>query len=395
MTIHNIAIIGAGIGGLAAAIFLARHGYSVTIYEQAEQAQPVGAGFLLQPPGQVVLDQLGVLDSILQDAVPILGLQSKTVGGYSILDLDYRNLKGSLRHGLGVQRRTIHDALYRAAAALDGIHFRWGHTVDHCLTTKRHATVTANERTDQYELCIIASGANSDLANTLFERRRRRAYAWGCIWTTIDLPASLSPTLLHQRCQRADRMMGILPVLKDGDGYRAALYWSVKVADVAQLNADQTQTIKSEITDFWPEAAASVEPLGHDDFIAATYRDVWTPTPFDRRVVAIGDACHATSPQLGQGCTMALLDAYWLSHHLLQADDEIDAALGRWWQTRKRQLQYVRQLSRFLTPLYQSDNGLFATFRNAVVAPMGKLPGFYGLQLKTLASEVFLRQIDQ
>ncbi|MEL7298292.1 MAG: FAD-dependent monooxygenase, partial [Pseudomonadota bacterium] len=146
---QNIAIIGAGIGGLASAILLARQGCSVTIYEQAERAEPVGAGFLLQPPGQAVLSELGVLDTILQDAVPIFGLQSRTVNGYSILDLDYRELKGTQRHGLGVQRRTIHDALYRAAEKMERIEFRWGHAVDHCETTDQHATVTSNERTDQ------------------------------------------------------------------------------------------------------------------------------------------------------------------------------------------------------------------------------------------------------
>ena len=56
----DIAVIGSGIGGLASSIFLARQGHQITVYEQADSPRPVGAGFLLQPPGQRVLGKLGV-----------------------------------------------------------------------------------------------------------------------------------------------------------------------------------------------------------------------------------------------------------------------------------------------------------------------------------------------
>ncbi len=389
MNTQNIAIIGGGIAGLASAIFFAREGCDVTIYEQAKEPGPVGAGFLLQPPGQQVLAQLGVLNDVLEHAAPIHGLQSQTIGGYSILDLDYRDLPGAPRHGLGVQRSTIYNALYRKAQSSSGITFRWGHTVEH--VAGDNATVQANGQSNTYDLCVLASGANSDLAAEFFPRRVRSQYTWGCIWTTIDLPAGFSPELLHQRCHRADHMMGILPVLKTDNAHKAALYWSIKVDDAQGSDDRQNAAIKQQIMDFWPDAAASIEPLELPDFICATYRDVWTPNPVNGRAVAIGDVCHATSPQLGQGCTMALLDAAWLVRCVAE-HDSLEAALQRWWKIRKRQLVYVRQLSRFLTPLYQSDNRLYGVFRNALVAPTGRLPGFYRLQLKTLASEVFLEQ---
>ncbi|MEO0421836.1 MAG: NAD(P)/FAD-dependent oxidoreductase [Pseudomonadota bacterium] len=391
---YEIAIIGGGIGGLASAIALARRGAKVTVYERAESPGPVGAGFLLQPPGQAVLGKLGVLDDVLTHAVPITGLQSKTTAGYAILDLDYRDLRGPPRHGLGVQRSTIYSALYHEALRCDDIEFRWGHTVDTVATDEAAASVRVGGDSASYDLCVLSAGANSDLTDQLFHRRTNKAYAWGCVWTTIDLPSGFAPDLLHQRCRRADRMMGILPVLKEHGGYKAALYWSVKVADVRRADVAQSAQIKRALIDFWPEAASSIEPLEQGDLISATYRDVWTPKPYAGRLVAIGDACHATSPQLGQGCTMALLDAYLLACGLEQGAGNIDAALERWWRRRQWQLQYVRQLSRFLTPLYQSDHASFGVFRNAVVAPTGRLPGFYSLQLKTLASEVFLPSID-
>ncbi|MEM7259403.1 MAG: FAD-dependent oxidoreductase [Pseudomonadota bacterium] len=72
MSIKHIAVVGGGIAGLASAIFLGRQGYKVTIYEQADGPRPVGAGFLLQPPGQLVLDKLGVLASVRAQSAAIV-----------------------------------------------------------------------------------------------------------------------------------------------------------------------------------------------------------------------------------------------------------------------------------------------------------------------------------
>lgn len=62
MALESIAIIGGGIGGLASAILLSKKGYQVTIYDKAKSPQPVGAGFLLQPSGQAILQEIGVTD---------------------------------------------------------------------------------------------------------------------------------------------------------------------------------------------------------------------------------------------------------------------------------------------------------------------------------------------
>lgn len=57
--INKIAIIGAGTAGLATAILFARQEIQVTLFEKAEQLQPVGAGLLLQPAGLAVFEHLG------------------------------------------------------------------------------------------------------------------------------------------------------------------------------------------------------------------------------------------------------------------------------------------------------------------------------------------------
>ena len=403
---NTVAIIGGGIGGLASAVLLANQGYQVTIYEQAKKPAPVGAGFLLQPPGQWVLDQLGVLAEISAQSVPIYGLHSKTNSGRELLKLKYSQLKGEPRHGLGVQRSTIYEALLKRASESNNVTISWNSRIEKLGHSHESVQVLNAGAEKRYDLCILSSGSNSELANEHFENRIKRPYGWGCLWTTISLPETLSPHILHQRFQGATKMMGILPVFNkpsNNNDYQAALYWSMKNSDIDRFGEPQFEQVQQEIMAFWPEAKSAVEALCYPNFVSAKYNDIWTPKPYKGRLVAIGDVSHATSPQLGQGCTMALLDAWSLAQHLPNSRDylgnsstsqhsidekSLDDVLGRWWKSRRYQLAYVRQLSKFLTPLFQSESKSCELFRDWIMAPTGKLPVFDTLQLKTLASEV-------
>jgi 2-polyprenyl-6-methoxyphenol hydroxylase-like FAD-dependent oxidoreductase len=63
----RIAIVGSGTAGPAVATFLARDGHDVHLFERAPQKLPVGAGFLLQPTGLAVLNELGIRDDLMPD----------------------------------------------------------------------------------------------------------------------------------------------------------------------------------------------------------------------------------------------------------------------------------------------------------------------------------------
>jgi salicylate hydroxylase len=90
-------------------------------------------------------------------------------------------------------------------------------------------------------------------------------------------------------------------------------------------------------------------------------------------VLRIGDAWHATSPQLGQGANMALLDATSLAL-ALERSASLDEALT--WHVRQRWLHVAlyQTLSAGLTPFYQSDSRLLPIMRDVAIGPMTGLP---------------------
>ncbi len=95
--------------------------------------------------------------------------------------------------------------------------------------------------------------------------------------------------------------------------------------------------------------------------------------PYAERLVAVGDAFHAASPQLGQGANMALLDVRALAR-ALATESDLGEALATYATERRRQMSYYQALSRGFTPFYQSDSRLLPPLREFVVAPATRLP---------------------
>src|SRR5450432_2826767 len=92
-----------------------------------------------------------------------------------------------------------------------------------------------------------------------------------------------------------------------------------------------------------------------------------------RNLVFIGDAAHCTSPQLGQGANLALMDAYILAECVHQANS-VSQALITYQQQRERHLAFYQMASRMLTPFFQSHSIVFARLRALIGGMACKIP---------------------
>ena len=120
-----------------------------------------------------------------------------------------------------------------------------------------------------------------------------------------------------------------------------------------------------------------------EDLTWARYHDVVMPEYHTDRCVVVGDAAHATSPQLGQGTNLALLDAVVLCECLGQ-DVPLAQALERYTQMRRRHLHFYSQASRWLTPLFQSDLWVLPFLRDLFMNSGFGLPVMGPLTRQTL-----------
>ncbi len=381
-TLH-IGIAGAGPAGLAAALMLSRRGHRVEILERFDAASPVGSGLMLQPTGLTVLNTLGLLQPMLVLGSRIdrlYGADAKS--GRTVLDVRYDALAGG-RFGLAVQRAALFNTLHDAVAAA-GLPVKTGVTLTKVRMAGGKAVLldAQGHEAGAYDLVIDASGARSTLAAGSTAAPKVRELAYGAFWATLDSDGlNHDPHALVQRYDRAKVMIGILPAgrARMGERDRVAFFWSLRVADADVIRQAGLDRWKARILDYWPDCAPLLDQISDwEQLTLARYAHRTMRRPVSGRIAFVGDSAHSTSPQLGQGANMALLDVAALSHALETAGD-LDAALAAYAAARRNHVALFQLLSLLFTPFYQSDSTALAWLRDRLVATVARTPPMQGL----------------
>ncbi len=381
-TLH-IGIAGAGPAGLAAALMLSRRGHRVEILERFDAASPVGSGLMLQPTGLTVLNTLGLLQPMLVLGSRIdrlYGADAKS--GRTVLDVRYDALAGG-RFGLAVQRAALFNTLHDAVAAA-GLPVKTGVTLTKVRMAGGKAVMldAQGHEAGAYDLVIDASGARSTLAAGSTAAPKVRELAYGAFWATLDSDGlNHDAHALVQRYDRAKVMIGILPAgrARMGERDRVAFFWSLKVADADVIRQAGLDRWKARILDYWPNCAPLLDQISDwEQLTLARYAHRTMRPPVSGRIAFVGDSAHSTSPQLGQGANMALLDVAALSHALETAGD-LDAALAAYAAARRNHVALFQLLSLLFTPFYQSDSTALAWLRDRLVATVARTPPMQGL----------------
>lgn len=179
----NIAIAGFGVAGGALAILLARAGHAVTVFERAPQPGPVGAALLLQPSGQSVLRELGLLEAIEAQSARLSGIEAWTPRGWKFSDLKVaRVLPGA--YALGVHRGVLFEAL-KAAALAAGVKLCAGAEIVSGRATKSGIVPVdaAGAEIGEFDLLAACDGARSQLRQAVNPSLLLpRPAAWGALW---------------------------------------------------------------------------------------------------------------------------------------------------------------------------------------------------------------------
>lgn len=376
----TIAIIGCGTAGLAAALLLERAGHTVTLVERFNEPQPLGSGLILQPSGLAVLDALGLTAPLIAAGSRIdrlFGLNAVT--GSVVLDVRYAALKRE-RFGVGIHRAALFEALFAAVqkrpiAIETGVEIG---DIDPAANGKVSLAAASGRCIGPFDLVVDASGTRSPLLGHAIRPATRVPLSYGALWANVPLAGTaFDRHALEQRYRRASVMVGVLPIGRpDGEPEpQAALFWSLKADALDAWRSAGLAAWKAEVERVWPVTAPLLAHITEPEQLTfANYRHQTLPRPYGRRIAFIGDAAHSTSPQLGQGANMALLDAYALAVALSDAAD-LDAALLRYAQLRRWHVRLYQAASRMFTPFYQSDSVVLPLIRDRVVPPLARLPG--------------------
>lgn len=375
----RIGVAGAGIGGLAAAAFLARDGHAVTLFERFDRPRPLGSGLVVQPVGLAVLDRLQAGEEARALGAAI-GRMLGHAGRRPVLNARYPRGQS----GLAMHRASLFHCLWQSLLAA-GVVPVTGHeaTSIHEEPDAIHL-VTDQGTQGPFDLIVDASGASSQLTPL-----QARPLPFGAVWAQVPWPETHLPRdELRQRYHRASRMAGILPIgrLPDDPTPRAAIFWSLSAAELDAWSDRDLAGWKSEVGTFWPDTLPFLDQIADKaQLTPARYRHGSLQRPWQGRLVQIGDAAHQASPQLGQGANMALLDALSLSLALRRPLDE---ARGHHANARRWHLGLYQAASAAFTPQYQSHSRFLPILRDYVLSPLTRLWPLPGLISHLVAGSI-------
>jgi 2-polyprenyl-6-methoxyphenol hydroxylase-like FAD-dependent oxidoreductase len=353
----RIAVIGAGIGGLAAAAGLQRDGHEVTVYEQRPAPSPDGAGLTLFGNALQALDSLGLGDavrSVSTDAMASMRPGQRRPDGTWLLTVP-RSALSSLR---SVHRVALHRVL---AERLSPGTLRAGRAA--LVSPDGSPRITLDGRAEEFDLVVAADGlrSRSRAALGLDTGLRYAGYtAWrGVTSGPVDLRGEAGETWGR------GRIFGIVPLPDE------RVYWfgTLNAPPGASFPDEREAALREFVGWHAPirECIAATRPeavLRHDIY------DVAKPlSSFVRgRTVLLGDAAHAMTPNLGQGAGQGLEDAATLALLLRGASaDGLDTALARYSGIRRKRTGVLVRRSRMAGRVAQASGPVVAGLRDAAL----------------------------
>jgi 2-polyprenyl-6-methoxyphenol hydroxylase-like FAD-dependent oxidoreductase len=364
----RVAIVGAGIGGLCAAVGLQRAGAEVVVYERARELRPVGSGLSVFPNGIAALDSLG------------LGESFRAIAGTGAADLEagQRRPDGSWLARLPreavsglrvVHRAELHETL---VDALQPGTLRLGTTVSAPRGVGSVVEAVGPDGAkgaETFDLIVAADGIRSVIRGTwpADPGLRYSGYSsWrGVTAHPVDLQGAAGETW-----GRGLRF-GMAP-LRDG-----RVYWFAVATMPAAARVDDEAARVRELFGAWhPPIPTLLDATDPSSVFRLPINDLAQPLSTFRRGnwVLLGDAAHAMTPDLGQGANQAMEDAATLAALLgplagdpLPAPDALDAALDRYDRLRRARTQPIARRARALGALAHVSSRAGVLMRNAVM----------------------------
>lgn len=334
-------VIGAGVGGLGAATALGRQGWTVDVVELKLHAGVAGVG--INQPGNSLraLDALGVLEPCLEAGFAFERNTHFDWQGTPIVETHSRLGDGRVPANNGLSRTALHSILENAARDA-GASIRYGLTVAELDDNSGHVRVAFTDGgSADYDLVAGFDGIRSPLRRRLFGAGNDPRYTGFAVWRAVfPRPAEVDHTMLFH----GDRSnTGVIPLSKDemyllhvaaepeSARYNPAYFRGLLAHRLAGYGG-----LIAELRDKLPDTGIVYSPLSEVHL---------SPLWHLGRAIVLGDAAHASAPNLTQGAAMALEDAVVLADELSH-DRPMEDSLAAVTATRAPRAKLVQEVSR-------------------------------------------------
>ncbi|GAA5102313.1 FAD-dependent monooxygenase [Chryseobacterium ginsengisoli] len=345
---NSISIIGAGIGGLTLGNILKQHNLDFTIYESAPEIKPVGAGIMMAINAMQIFDKLG-----LKEKIENVG---NKINGISITDEKFRLISKTNVLELEKKYNSCNVAIHRAELQRilsENIGFeniKLNHSLSSIHKKENYVLKFENENEVESKIVFGADGIHSKVRNQIFETGKIRNAKQLCWRGLLDFEL---PEKYHHEAFELwgkGKRFGFVKLSEK------KVYW---YALINQGKQKRYSNLVDYFYDFDPLVLDILESTLEENIILNEIIDLSSiPTWHSENLCLIGDAAHATTPNMGQGACQAIEDAYIIGK-LLENNKDFNVVFDEFQKIRKEKVNYIVNTSWRIGKISQWENGNF------------------------------------
>ncbi|PSL44833.1 2-polyprenyl-6-methoxyphenol hydroxylase-like FAD-dependent oxidoreductase [Chitinophaga niastensis] len=382
----HVLIIGGGVGGLALALFLKKAGITCAVYEAYPYKEGAGGGLNIAPNGMNILAALGLADDIIARGSVTLEHCFRSEHGKVLARIPYGNISKYGQPGVSISRGALYEVLTKEINK-SGIEIKYNKrllSIDQYNTgVKAHFEDGSSSSGD---ILIGADGIRSKTRNIILPEGPQPGYV-GVIGVGGFVKITDIPELTAQELNRLNYTFGargFFGYCGADQGY--AMWWSnlhseteLSAAALQEISLDKVkQEMLTIYKNFHLPVAALINKTERP--IKLNISDIQSlPTWQKDRVLLIGDAAHAVSPNAGQGASMALEDAMYLAKLLRDNAGNYKAAFLQFEKDRKPRVEKIVAEGRKRSADKEALSPLKAKIRNIMMSIFLTLFGIKGL----------------
>lgn len=356
----HILIIGGGIGGLCTAVMLQKHGYPVQLFESSSSIKPVGAGLGVGSNALQALYEAGVGKQIEEKGNALHKMVFQNDRGDLLNKMDFTVLAREFGlNSLTIHRADLHAILYHAIAP-GTIQFN-----KKCVNFEQNNTGAKVFFEDGFsaegDLVIAADGIHSIFRKNLIANRTPRYAGYTCWRGVVEVSDKQFNQHTSYELWGKDGRIGIVPLQHNRIYWFACvnakkndpLYRNLKPNDIARIFAS-----------FPPHATRLISSTDEAELL---HHDIADIKPLDQfvygRIILLGDAAHATTPNMGQGAGQAMEDGI-VFVRCLNKTNNLQEAFACYERKRVKRTKKIINLSRQIGVGAQIENSFIITIRN-------------------------------
>ncbi|WP_145407603.1 FAD-dependent oxidoreductase [Paenibacillus xylanexedens] len=331
---HKVIIIGAGISGLALAIFLKKTGIECAVYENFPYKRVAGSSFRINKSGVHVMKELGIEDQVQENSHSADRMRILTTDDMEIASINLMQDSVFSRRSIYMQRSDLVEILMRQAE-LVGVEIHYNKKLTHF--TQDASNITSYFEDGHQEtgtLLVGADGLHSTVRNQLFPSHvLSYAKSWALYGISSFKDMNSDPI---RQLMEGDELFYFTQnanflASKSHPTHELNLSWQASGHQERKRSKEEfdfrnLDEIKSDLIQQYGEHGALSEIIQNSVQIIPKQIYCVEPIPSwsKGRAVVIGDAAHTINPNTGYGCSVALEDAMYLAlmlqkHHYADA----------------------------------------------------------------------------